>query len=74
MDLMCLPCIINFKQAGKSFTPDGGGDDPSEIRDAVTIASTELGPMTPICFECLHVQRQSSLLVPVAPGAVQMPG
>lgn len=62
----CLVCIVEEKQ-----DPNRA---PQQFRDAVTFAATELGPMTPICYQHLQVQQRSSLLVPTGPGAVQLPG
>lgn len=62
--LKCLPCVAEHKMHAQTIGADG---TPPEMRDAVTLAGTEFGPVTPICYEHLQVARASSLLVPAGP-------
>lgn len=54
----CLPCVAEHKIHAQTIGADG---QPPEIRDAVTIAGTEFGPVTPICYAHLTVTRHSVL-------------
>lgn len=60
----CLPCVAEHKMHAQTIGADGA---PPEMRDAITLANTEMGPVTPICYEHLQVHRQSSLLAPGGP-------
>lgn len=59
MQLKCLTCVIEHKMADQTI---GADNTAPEIRDAITFANTQLGPVTPICYEHLEVHRQSSLV------------
>lgn len=61
----CLVCVVEAKTAGTA-PPN------CYLRPAITFAATNLGPVTPICWEHLEIKQQSSLIVPAPPGAVQM--
>jgi hypothetical protein len=58
MEFVCLVCIIEEKMQKRG--------DPHQIanRPAVTIAPTEFGPVTPICYEHLAFNPPSPLAVP----------
>jgi hypothetical protein len=62
--LKCLLCVAEHKMHGQTIGADGA---PPEMRDAVTVCQSPMGPVTPICYEHLEVARASSLLVPAGP-------
>lgn len=60
----CLPCVAEHKMHAQTIGTDS---TPPEMRDAVTLAGTEYGPVTPICYEHLQVARVSPLMQGIQP-------
>lgn len=59
--LLCLPCIVERKTAEQNATPPA---QLPEMRPAVTLMQSPLGPVTPHCLEHIAVQTQSPLMIP----------
>lgn len=65
MDLMCLVCVMErkyFDQTPMEARPVG--QEPPDMRPAVTMCATNINPLTLICYEHLALPSQSPLLIP----------
>jgi hypothetical protein len=71
MELKCLSCIVEHKMWNQTVT-SARGVEP-EMRTAVTLAAIEgLGPVTPICYQHLQINRPTGLMI--ANGQLPSPG
>ncbi|MEY9837094.1 hypothetical protein [Streptacidiphilus sp. EB103A] len=59
--LVCLPCVIERKQAEQASTPQA---ELPKMRPAITL----LQGAVPHCYEHIAIQHQSPLMVPGRPG------
>ena len=69
--MLCLTCIYERKQAEARADADKTRIEPIPVpKPAITIAATQFGPVTPLCYDHLQFQVHSPLAVPA--GALQV--